>query len=299
MIRLRFLNSHKYIMSCTKFIANRSKSHGPSNLPLEPLPEGILRSMAGILDFSQTSFQNRLRLSLQTQPSRLGRFEKYDPPRNASILVPLCMLETSQDVFEPAILFTVRSLKLRNHPGEVSFPGGLVDSELDYRDNSRYTPSELAAIRETIEEIPSIKVDRIVLMGPLESVPDKTRTIKVTPYVAYIGEVRMKSNSRGQPEYGIVFGADEVSAVFPMTIRELFDKSRMGSQTFRDSGIQFPFWKGPVYQGPIFDKNTSTNFVSGDDNCLHYRIWGLSAWVLAEFLRDHIRPMFIEMSRGE
>jgi hypothetical protein len=55
--------------------------------------------------------------------------------------------------FFSALLFTVRSLSLRKHAGEVSFPGGIHDDSMDGDQLER------TAVRETVEELPSLTAE--------------------------------------------------------------------------------------------------------------------------------------------
>lgn len=69
----------------------------------------------------------------------------------SAVIVPL--IETEKGFL---LLFTQRSKKLKNHPGEISFPGGKIEKA--------ETPLQ-AAIRETHEEI-GVEVKKILLSLP-------------------------------------------------------------------------------------------------------------------------------------
>jgi hypothetical protein len=85
--------------------------------------------------------------------------------RTAAVLVALCNRNG-----EASVLFTVRSLTVGSHKGQVSFPGGhLVDGE---------SPIE-AALRETYEEI-GHSIGPIRVLGTCQSIPSSTGTL-VTP----------------------------------------------------------------------------------------------------------------------
>ncbi len=78
---------------------------------------------------------------------------------------------------EPSLIFTVRSDALSRHPGEVSFPGGLVDEGESLAD---------AARREAFEEIgldPSLPR----LVGALPAVHTYVSAILVVPFVGLLG----------------------------------------------------------------------------------------------------------------
>src|SRR5688500_8822134 len=67
-------------------------------------------------------------------------FATAGPPRLAAVLVPVVVREE-----DPALLFTVRSTGLREHSGQIAFPGGKMNTD-------EASPLE-TALREADEEI--------------------------------------------------------------------------------------------------------------------------------------------------
>ena len=96
------------------------------------------------------------------------------PPRAAAVLAPLYALGG-----RPHLLFTVRSLDLASHRGEISFPGGSRDPG----------DADLAAtaLRETDEEL-GIAPARVELLGALPLVSAGPSNFAVTPFVGWLGE---------------------------------------------------------------------------------------------------------------
>lgn len=77
----------------------------------------------------------------------------------------------------PSLIFTVRSDALSRHPGEVSFPGGLVDEGESLAD---------AARREAFEEI-GLDPALPRLVGALPAVHTYVSAILVVPFVGLLG----------------------------------------------------------------------------------------------------------------
>jgi 8-oxo-dGTP pyrophosphatase MutT (NUDIX family) len=112
------------------------------------------------------SLQEALRSALEPEPAHA----LAPGDRLAAVLAPL--VETP----EPSLIFTVRADALSRHPGEVSFPGGLVDEG--------ETPAD-AARREAFEEIgldPSLPR----LVGALPPVHTYVSAILVIPFVGLL-----------------------------------------------------------------------------------------------------------------
>ncbi|HYY07312.1 MAG TPA: CoA pyrophosphatase, partial [Actinomycetota bacterium] len=90
--------------------------------------------------------------------------------RLAAVLAPLV------EAPAPSLIFTVRADALSRHPGEVSFPGGLVDEG--------ETPDE-AARREAFEEI-GLDPALPRLVGALPAVHTYVSSILVVPFVGLL-----------------------------------------------------------------------------------------------------------------
>ena len=92
---------------------------------------------------------------------------------NAAVLIPLYKGPQGLEV-----IFTKRSQKMRNHPGQISFPGGKSDSA---------DPStEFTALRETHEEI-GLDPSSIKIIGALPKHETVTAFL-VHPYVGLVSE---------------------------------------------------------------------------------------------------------------
>ncbi|HEU5439836.1 MAG TPA: CoA pyrophosphatase [Ktedonobacterales bacterium] len=101
-------------------------------------------------------------------------FQHPLPPREAAVLAPLY----SRDG-RPHLIFTVRSLDLASHRGEISFPGG----SRDPGDETIGT----TALREAREEL-GLDPARIELLGSLPLVFAGPSNFVVTPFVGWLGE---------------------------------------------------------------------------------------------------------------
>jgi 8-oxo-dGTP pyrophosphatase MutT (NUDIX family) len=89
------------------------------------------------------------------ETAHLSEYLAIDSPRPAAVLVPIVDRDDALTV-----LLTERSANLKNHAGQISFPGGRLDGEHE-------TPLD-AALRETEEEI-ALERGFITIAGYLES----------------------------------------------------------------------------------------------------------------------------------
>lgn len=117
----------------------------------------------------------RLRASLLPEPLS-GHFVQEDgvddqPLTPAAVLFPIVLRDGGQTV-----LLTQRTAHLRDHAGQISFPGGRVEAE-------DLSPSH-TALRETEEEI-GLPRERIEILGFLPEYRTGTG-FRVTPVVALV-----------------------------------------------------------------------------------------------------------------
>ena len=105
-----------------------------------------------------------------------------DPPLRAGtpagVLVPVIELPSGA----PALLFTVRSDEVRDHKGEISFPGGVRHEE----DPDLMT----TALRETEEEL-GMRAESYEVLGALPPVDTVVTGYVIVPFVAVV---------RGRPD---------------------------------------------------------------------------------------------------
>ena len=131
----------------------------------------------------------------------------------------------------PHIVFTKRSLKLKDHAGQISFPGGNLEIE-------DLSPLD-TAIRETREEI-GLEIHRDKIIGGLDSVQTSTSKYVIYAYVAMIESgLYLKPN-------------DEVEKILNIPIPNILDiLLKYNLTTDEDAyrrGIEIP-WEDEVIWG--------------------------------------------------
>ncbi|XP_011312252.1 nucleoside diphosphate-linked moiety X motif 8, mitochondrial [Fopius arisanus] len=163
-------------------------------------------------------FNSEVILSTESRNECIKRLQKCpvmksghsEAARTAAVLVPLCIHND-----EMGLLYTLRSTKLSQNKGEVSFPGGM----RDHSDNS----FEETALRETWEElnIPKNSVDvwsRANIVG--------RKHVHVMPVLGYIGHV--------DPQQ-LQFNPHEVEKAFVVSLQSLCDPNHWGFTQFRNN----------------------------------------------------------------
>ena len=132
-----------------------------------------------------------------------GRFEPGGERRHfarepapAAVLIPLVERR------ELSVLFTQRATQLRNHAGQISFPGGRIEA-------TDGGPAA-AALREAREEI-GLDARFVSVIGYL---PDHVviTGFRITPVVAFV-----------QPGFELLLASDEVEDTFEAPLSYLFD----------------------------------------------------------------------------
>ncbi len=122
------------------------------------------------------------------------------PHRRAAVLVPVLPRDGG-----PQVLFTVRAAHLRDHSGQIAFPGGKIDAV----DSS---PAE-AALREAREEV-GLPAEAIRVLGYLD------------PYLSATGFLVLPVLGLVNPEATLALNPDEVAATFEVPLIHLLDPAQ-------------------------------------------------------------------------
>jgi len=164
---------------------------------------------------------------------------------SAAVLIPILNINDS-----PYLLLTVRSKKLKSHPGQVSFPGGKVDPE---DENIQVT-----ALRETEEEVGITRANISILSNFHDF---STPWIKcVTPIIAKIDS-----------DLNYTMSTEEIDEILEVPIKDLLDPMILHTENWVRNGVsvnvRFFDW---------LDKKTNTT----------HNIWGATAEVIFNLLTD-------------
>lgn len=148
----------------------------------------------------------------------------YDPIRvkgSAGVMMLFCNVQT-----KPHVLYTLRASSLRQHSGEISFPGGKADEV----DSSLYE----TALREVEEEV-FIPRTRIDLLGSYLPLPNRTGSLRVYPFIGFVQGELDKASVR--------YNEDEVTEVYLIPLTQLLDPKNRRLDRFRDTDFQYPVFK--------------------------------------------------------
>ena len=171
----------------------------------------------------------------------------------ASVLVPLVTVND-----QPSILFITRPQHLV-YPGQVSFPGGKFDQDLD-------KTVEDTAIRETFEET-GISPNQLDLWGTLPQTSlDKTGHMLIHTCVGKVSNVDDDEQFRIDDKFLSKVNRDEVDKIFPVSLEHLTDPKNFRLKTYERSKPPKETWTLPIY----------TITVDGVEE----EIWGLTAFQL-------------------
>lgn len=144
------------------------------------------------------------------------------PRRDAAVLVPIVHHEEG-----PTVLLTKRTDHLSKHPGQVSFPGGAVDST---DEDAVHT-----ALRETWEEI-GLESSFIQVVGRLDGYRTGTG-FEIVPVVALV-----------KPGFTLQLQQDEVAEAFEVPLSFLLDRSNHKRESAMWQGIERHYYAMP-YKG--------------------------------------------------
>ncbi len=125
---------------------------------------------------------------------------------------------------EPTVLFTQRTEHLKDHPGQISFPGGRCESD---------DPSpEHTALREAAEEI-GLSPAHVEVLGYLPEYLTSTG-FRVTPVVAMV-----------TPPFELRLDAFEVASVFEVPLAFLLDPANHQQHSLHYRGKLRHYWAMP------------------------------------------------------
>lgn len=161
-------------------------------IPVADINEGLIRQALADSLIHQVSDPVVERWNAEKR-----RLHQQTPYIEAATLMPL--VRTPQGL---EMLFTRRSLQLKKHSGQISFPGGRVDKE----DAS----ATHTALRETFEEI-GVPEQKIQVVGQLPDFFTGTGFL-MKPFVAFIDE-----------DYTLKINQDEVAEVFAVPLSFLLN----------------------------------------------------------------------------
>lgn len=188
-------------------------------------------------------------IDLAALPERLaamGELEVIDgpvpvaSPRQSAVLAPLYDGEHG-----PAVVLTRRAAHLRNHHGEVSFPGG--------RQEDHDADLVATALREAHEEI-RLEPETVEIVGRLDRLSTFVSQSMIHPFVGVLAV----------PPLGLVADPGEVEHILYVPLAELLDP-----EAFHEEIWRFP---DGMDRGLVFFE------IEGDT------IWGATARMLRQLL---------------
>lgn len=137
----------------------------------------------------------------------------------ASVLFPIVLRESG-----PSVLFTQRTAHLKDHPGQISFPGGRVEPD-------DLSPAH-TALREASEEI-GLASAHVEILGYLPEYRTVTG-FRITPVVASV-----------TPPFDLTPEPDEVAEVFEVPLAFLMDPTNHQQHSLHYRGALRHYWAMP------------------------------------------------------
>ncbi|MCD8299725.1 MAG: CoA pyrophosphatase [Clostridiales bacterium] len=190
------------------------------------------------------------------KPTLIG----LDRAKKAAVCIPLIETEDGWD-----ILFEIRAADIASQPGDICFPGGLLESG---------ETTQEAAVRETMEEL-LVREDQIEILGLMDVFAGGGGNLFVYPYAGILSG------------YEGTFSTDEVETVFCMPLTFFLENEpevyRISMKVIPQEG--FPYER--IHGGRDYgwrERTEEVLFYKYED----YNIWGMTAKILKAFV-DVIR----------
>ncbi|SDH58482.1 8-oxo-dGTP pyrophosphatase MutT, NUDIX family [Alteribacillus persepolensis] len=204
------------------------------------------------MDLNKETITNRFRNRKQ------GIIDEFSLRRYA-VFLPILEIEDTLH-----LLFEVRAKHMKRQPGEICFPGGMVDST----DNS---PSA-AAIRELCEEV-GVDSQNVTLTGSLDRLVHPFNQV-IYPYVGFLDNQTSMSPNK-----------DEVDELFTVPLSYFMDtppkKHNVYLQVETDSS--FPYQHIPNGERYQWKTGVMPEYFY---YYKHYVIWGLTARIIKHFTEE-------------
>jgi peroxisomal coenzyme A diphosphatase NUDT7 len=184
---------------------------------------------------------------------------RQDNTKDAAVLLPLIYKNN-----ELCILFEVRSYRLNRQPGEICFPGGMIDATDD-------SPKS-AAIRELSEEL-QVSQNEVNVIADLDLLFTPVRGL-IYPFVGHL-----------QTEYTLINpNKDEVDHIFAVPLSFLYACTPVK----RNMRFEYLPDKTESLMTIPNGKRYSKQMITIPQLFYHYEsyvIWGLTAQILFHFLK--------------
>ena len=169
----------------------------------------------------------------------MAKIAAVRPIRPAAVMVPIV------DRDEPMVLLTQRTAHLKEHSGQISFPGGKIDAGETPRD---------AALREAEEEI-GLSRDALEPLGFLDLYMT-TLGYRIVPLIA-----------RVTPPFELVLNAHEVEEAFEVPLAFLMEPNNLQRHSREWQGMTRSYYAIP------FEKRYIWGVTAGILRNLHERIY--------------------------
>jgi 8-oxo-dGTP pyrophosphatase MutT (NUDIX family) len=139
---------------------------------------------------------------------------------HAAVVIPVVRYD------DPQLVFVRRAEHLRRNPGEIGFPGGVIDPE-DH-------DARAAALREFEEEL-GIPRERVHIVDRLEDVVTLALSVTVAPYLGFL-----------DPPLHFAFDPSETQSVHEIPLRAVYEPGALhaGIEPVERGGVTYrvPTW---------------------------------------------------------